>query len=90
MTRTHHNDLTMELSQDGNEYRRPKLRLEIDRDPSNEGCDICLTIFEAVGHPTHYVELTWEEADRLGKRLVDFALEVDRNGVESEELEDEA
>ena len=81
----------MELSQDGNEYRRPKIRLETDRDPSNEGCNICLTIFEAIGHPTHYVELTREEADTLGKRLIDFALQVDAEPEpEPEPIEDEA
>ena len=91
MTSTHHNDLTMQLSQNGNEYRRPKIRLEIDREPANDGCNICLTIFEAVGHPTHYVELTSEEAEALGKRLIEFALDVEHsNDVESEPVEDEA
>ena len=58
------------LSRD-NEYRRPTLVLDLDRDPYHDGCPIVLSVMEAFGHPTVYVEFSAEEAE-------DFATELNK------------
>ena len=70
-------------------YRRPTIRLTIDRDPSNEDCEICITIEESMGHPVQWIELTADDACTLARHLTQLANYLEAGHVDGEEVEDE-
>jgi hypothetical protein len=56
-----------------NEFRRPRITIDIDREPYNRNCVICLTLDEQIGHPRRYIELTDMEARQLAAHLLCLA-----------------
>lgn len=62
---------SMQLSRK-NEYRRPTINFDIDRNPYNVGCPILISVMEAFGHPTVYIELTPQEAEDFATVLLAF------------------
>lgn len=60
------------------EKRREPVSVSIDRLPLHDGCTVSLTLFEGMGNPTRYVELTPAEARELAKALTDMAKRAER------------
>jgi len=56
-----------------NGFRRPRIALDIDREPYQKGCNICITIAEQMGHPSRYIELSDMEARQLAAHLLALA-----------------
>jgi hypothetical protein len=54
-------------------FRRPRMTVEIDNEPYNKDCRICLAIAAQWGHPDRYIELTDMEARQLAAHLLCLA-----------------
>jgi hypothetical protein len=53
-----------------NQFRRPRLSVDIDSEPFNRDCTVCMTIDAQWGQPTRYIELSEMEARQLAAALL--------------------
>ena len=58
-------------------YRRERIKLQIDNEPLNDGCPICVHMDQGWGVPTRYLELSAYDARMLASYLLRCANLVD-------------
>jgi len=64
--------------------RRPALTINVEREPLNADCTVCITMDECIGQPIRYTELTPAEAMLLARYLINCAEEADRQPASDE------
>lgn len=65
-------------------FRRPTIKIEVDKSPFHDGCDVCIQIDAEYGQPMRWIELRVDEARTLAAYLVNIAdtADADKKALE--------